>query len=354
MSRNKKYTVASFFSGCGGFDHGFDKNNFSILFGNDSWSDAASTFKINYPKVKFFEKPIQEITQKELKDITNNMSADVLIGGPPCQCFTRLNNNHLIKLSELKKEDTRRTLSQEYIKKVELLNPKIVLMENVKDLLNRRNQEGKLYSDIIQEAFKEIGYESYYKIISMENYEVPQKRKRVIFLATNVKKLIKALEKDPNIGFPEVIPKTITVREALSSIKDKDKLPNHHFTKNEPTTLLKIKNIPQGGYYEHLPDELKTKKIRNGKEVIVKRYGSYLRRLHADRPSTTITNNYMIHPTKDRYLSNRELAVLHTFPKDYLFEGSGVSVSQQIANAVPPKFADVMAKKVRELLDNYC
>lgn len=354
MLKNTRYTVASFFSGCGGFDYGFDKNKFSILFGNDLWKGAAETFKVNYPKVPFFEKPIQEITSKEIKNVVKSMRADVLIGGPPCQCFTRLNNNHLIKLTELKKEDDRRTLSQEYIKKVKLLKPKIVLMENVKDLLFRKNQEGILYSDIIKDAFREIGYETYYKIISMEKYGVPQKRKRVIFLATNVKKLIKKLNENPDFGFPEESKRVISVSEALSVIENKEGLQNHTFTINEPETLKRIKCIPQGGYYEDLPERLKTKKIRNGKEVVVKRYGSYLRRLHPDKPSTTITNNYIIHPTKDRYLSNRELATLHSFPKDYKFKGCLGSVSQQIANAVPPKFAKKMAKKVRALLDEYC
>ncbi|MBT3397929.1 DNA cytosine methyltransferase [archaeon] len=354
MSKDKPYTVASFFSGCGGFDHGFEKNDFSVLFGNDSWEDAATTFRANYPQVKFFEKPIQDITEEELAEVTNNMQVDVLIGGPPCQCFTRLNNNHLIKLSELKKEDNRRTLSQEYIKKVKLLKPKIVLMENVRDLLHRKNQEGKLYSEIIREAFKEIGYETYCKIISMDKYDVPQKRKRVIFLATNVKRLMEFLDENVDNGFPKESNRIITSGEALAKIKDNESLSNHNFTINEPETLEKIRNIPPGGYYEDLPDSLKTKKIRNGKEVIVKRYGSYYRRLHPDEPSRTITNNYVIHPIKDRYLSNREMAILHSFPKQYKFKGNMGSVSQQIANAVPPKFAEKMAKRVQFLLDNYC
>jgi DNA (cytosine-5)-methyltransferase 1 len=188
----------------------------------------------------------------------------------------------------------------------------------------------------------------------MEKYGVPQKRTRVIFLATNVKKLIEKLNENKDIGFPKESKNIITVGEALSSINDNEDLQNHTFTVNEPETIIKIKHIPQGGYYEHLPKKLKTKKIRDGKEVIVKRYGSYLRRLHPDQPSKTITNNYIIHPTKDRYLSNREMAILHSFPKDYKFEGGLGSVSQQIANAVPPKFAEKMAAKVRELLDDYC
>jgi len=354
MTNKKNYTVASFFSGVGGFDYGFHQKNFKILFANDFWADAAKSFNLNYPEVPFLQKPIEEISKKEIKKIIGKQKIDVLIGGPPCQCFTRLNNNLLIKQSEDNKEDKRRTLSKEYIKQVKLLQPKIVLMENVEDMLIRKNQEGDLYKDIIEKEFKDIGYNSYSKIISMDNYGVPQKRKRVIFLATNIKKLIKELDKNINYGFPDESKKKIFVGKALQKIEDNTKLENHSFTENDPSTLEKIKHIPQGGYYEHLPDHLKTKKERGGKLVIVKRYGSYLRRLHPNKVSTTVTNNYMIHPYKDRYLSNREKAILHSFPKKYKFYGSEGSISQQIANAVPPKFAEKMAKKILFLLENDC
>lgn len=347
------YTVASFFSGCGGFDYGFHKEKYEILFANDFWKDAALSFKANYPKIPFFQKPIQEIKKEDIFKILNGKKVDIFIGGPPCQCFTRLNNNLLIEQGKQKKEDERRILSQEYIKKVKILKPTIVLMENVRDMLARKNQNGKLYKEIIREEFKKIGYESYYEIVHMDDYEVPQKRKRVIFLATNNKNLIKYFDKNPEKIFPPKSKKKYCVEEALAKIKNDDSLENHNFTQNDEETLLKIKHIPQGGYYEHLPDELKTKKIRNGKEVIVKRYGSYYRRLHPKFPSTTITNNYIIHPTKDRYLSNREKALIHSFPIDYKFEGKDGSVSQQIANAVPPKFSEIMAKHIKELLDKY-
>lgn len=348
---NKNFKVASFFSGCGGFDYGFHKKNFDILFANDLWKDATLTFKVNFPNVPIFEKPIQEITEDEIKKIVKNKKVDILIGGPPCQCFTRLNNRHLIKLSEQKKEDDRRVLSQEYIKKVKLLNPKIVLMENVKDMLVRKNQEGKLYKEIIEEEFEKIGYQTYYKIVEMDKYEVPQKRKRVIFLATNDKKLISYFEKNPESIFPRENYNQVSVKEALKPIKINKNLKNHDFPINDPETLNKIKHIPQGGYYEHLPNYLKTRKIRNGKEVIVKRYGSYFRRLHPDKPSTTITNNYIIHPTEDRYLSNREKALIHSFPVEYKFEGKEGSISQQIANAVPPLFSEKLAEHVKYLLN---
>lgn len=354
MLSKSKYTTASFFSGCGGFDYGFHKNGFEILFGNDLWNPAAESFVANYPETHFFKKKIQDITKDELIKFTKNNKIDVLIGGPPCQCFTRLNNRQLIKLTELKKEDDRRILFQEYIDKVKLLKPKIVLMENVKDLLVRKNQEGRLYKEIIKEEFSKIGYKSFYKIIHMEKYGVPQKRKRVIFFATNVKKLIKKMEENNNYGFPEEENKIISVIDALSLITHEKKLENHHVAINDAETLTKIKHIPQGGYYEHLPDKLKTRKVRNGKEVIVKRYGSYFRRLHPSKPALTITNNYIIHPTEDRYLSNREKSLIHSFPINYTFCGSENSVSQQIANAVPPSFAEKMAKHVKKILEHDC
>lgn len=347
----KKYNVVSFFSGCGGLDYGFHNDNFNILLANDSWKDAANSFRLNYPEVNFIEKPIEKISNEEISKLIDKKTVDILIGGPPCQCFTRLNNNHLIKLSEAKKEDERRILSKIYIEKVKLLKPKIVLMENVKDMLIRKNQYGESYKDIIIDEFKKIGYYACFKIIFMEKYGVPEKRTRVIFFATNVKEIIKNIESNPDYAFPTENEKIISVKRALSGISSNSNLENHEIIQNEPETLIRIKNVPPGGYYEHLPERLKTKKMRDGKLVTVKRYGSYLRRLHPDQPSVTITKNYLIHPSENRYLSNREKSILHGFPKDYKFYGAHGSVCQQIANAVPPIFSVRLAQQIFNILN---
>ena len=134
-------------------------------------------------------------------------------------------------------------------------------------------------------------------------------------------------------------------------IKNSININNNEIKKiNDEFVLERIKNIPKGGYYEHLPNHLKTKKIRNGKEVIVKRYGSYFRRLDPKKTSITITNNPVIHPEENRYLTNREKAILHTFPISYKFYGTESSISQQIANAVPPRFSELLSKKLEEFL----
>jgi DNA (cytosine-5)-methyltransferase 1 len=348
-NNQNQYTVVSFFSGCGGFDEGFRKKGFRIVFANDIWKDACESFRMNHKGVKVFEKDIHDLTEENIRSAMKEAgvnSISVAIGGPPCQCFTRLNNEFLLR----QKVDKRRELFKEYINKIKVIKPRLVFMENVKDLLVRKNDDGMLYGDVITKAFEDIGYTCYYKVLHVERYRVPQRRKRVIFVASNDPFIIEKM-KDESNRFPKPCRRIPTVEQYLKKLSKVKILRNHEITKNEPHIKTKIKHIPQGGYYEDLPDCLKTKKVRNGKLVIVKRYGSYLRRLNLKSPSLTITNNYLIHPTKDRFLSNREMAILHTFKPSYRFAGTSESISQQIANAVPPHLAEALADQALLLLE---
>ncbi len=329
----KETNVASFFSGCGGLDLGFKKAGYNIVLASDFWEAAAETYKLNNPETEFILEDIRKINKNMLRSALKRKGIKkihVLLGGPPCQCFTRLNNNNL------RKDDERNQLFKHYIRMVNILKPDFVVMENVADLLVRKDEKRRYFKDLICKEFEKSGYQVKYKVFETEKFGVPQKRRRVIFLATR--------RKDIELSFPKPSKKIATVGSFLKKLKGRKNLENHEITKNEHHVLERIKHVPPGGYYEHLPEHLKTKKFRNGKWVIVKRYGSYYRRLRNDQPSVTITNNYIIHPNEDRYLTNREKAVLHTFSIDYKFVGSRESVSQQIANAVPPKFAEKIAK----------
>ena len=83
MLKKKSYTVASFFSGCGGLDYGFHQSGFKVLFANDFWKDATNSFHLNYPKIPFIQKPIQDISDKEkvlvdIRTLTNISSQEVI------------------------------------------------------------------------------------------------------------------------------------------------------------------------------------------------------------------------------------------------------------------------------------
>jgi len=328
--------VVSFFSGCGGLDLGFERAGFNIVLANDFWEPAANTFKHNFPNTEFIFEDIKNLTKKKLLETLKKKNINkihVVIGGPPCQCFTRLNNNNL------RRDDERNQLFRDYLRMIKFLKPDFVVMENVADLLLRRDTKNRPFKKLISSSFKNLGYNVSYKVFETEKYGVPQRRRRVIFLATN---------KDINLGFPNESGKIATAGKFLKRIKNLKNPKNNEITQSGPEVVKRMKHIPQGGYYENLPEKLKVKKVRNGKLVVVKRYGSYLRRIKNDEPCVTITNNYIVHPEEDRFLTNREKAALHTFPSSFEFCGVLGSVSQQIANAVPPEFARRIANHIKK------
>ena len=345
--------VAGFFSGCGGLDLGFERAGFDVALASDQWEPAAATYRKNRPNVRFLEEDVRELSAADVRGAVREAGhgvddVDVVIGGPPCQGFSRLNNER-IELDEMEK-DRRNTLFEEFLRVVTVLDPQLVLMENVRDLINRQTSDDRYVKDLIVRQFEAEGYNCEYRVLEAERYGVPQKRRRIFFVGTN---------RDVPIRFPE--PTTPaegswrTAGEALADVTDD--LPNVTYANTGEKTLERIRHVPPGGYYRDLPDRLKTKKYRCDcadtdscphEPEIVKRYGTYLRRLHPDEPSLTVSTNEFIHPTEDRYLTPREMARLQTFPDEFAFEGTKTDVMKQIGNAVPVGLAEQLAERFRE------
>lgn len=343
--------VASFFTGCGGLDRGFEKAGFDVALANDEWGPAADTYCKNNPDVKFIEEDVRKLGKRDLQSTLSKAGyslseIDVVIGGPPCQGFSRLNNER-IELDEMEK-DRRNTLFEEFLRIVTIIDPQLVLMENVRDLVNRQTSDGRYVKDLIVREFESNGYKCEYKVLKSEEYGVPQKRRRLFFIGTNRNIPIRFPEPETSVG------KQPTVNEALAGIDES--LPNMTHANPQEKTLEKIKHVPPGGYYRDLPDHLKTKKYRCDCEdtdtcphepEIVKRYGTYLRRLDPEEPSLTVSNNLFIHPIEDRYLTPREMARLQSFEDGYVFQGTKTEVLQQIGNAVPPGLGEAIAEQFR-------
>lgn len=345
--------VASFFSGCGGLDLGFERAGFDVALASDQWEPAARTYRNNRPNVRFLEDDVRELDADDVREVVEETGhevddVDVVIGGPPCQGFSRLNNER-IELDEMEK-DRRNTLFEEFLRMVTVLDPQLVLMENVRDLINRRTSDDRYVKDQIVREFETKGYNCEYRVLEAERYGVPQKRRRIFFIGTN---------RDVPVRFPEpTTPSEESWRTAGEALADvTDDLPNVTYANTGEKTLERIRHVPPGGYYRDLPDRLKTKKYQCDCEdtdacphepEIVKRYGTYLRRLHPDEPSLTVSTNVFIHPTEDRYLTPREMARLQTFPDAFAFEGTKTDVMKQIGNAVPVGLAETLAERFRE------
>jgi DNA (cytosine-5)-methyltransferase 1 len=194
MRNNIKPKVASFFSGGGGMDLGFEKAGYEIFSCMDIESWACDTLKVNHPNALIIGPPIysgniKKISPKEYSEITNVTvgSIDVFTGGPPCQPFSQAAAQRFLKGDERFKrkgfdDHEKGTLLFDYINYIEYFKPKVFVLENVPGLLSL--DDGVQLSEALS-RLRAIGYKhTEPKITEAANYGVPQYRSRLIIWGT--------------------------------------------------------------------------------------------------------------------------------------------------------------------------
>lgn len=201
-----KYSVAEFFSGCGGFSRGFlNSGRFNVALGNDIKPEALQTFKFNNCLDGIQPQTIlQDIRNVPLNLIVNKLrdggvqpgELDCLIGGPPCQGFSQLRrseereNGKIVKFRGYSKiaHDPRNDLVLRYLEIAEHLRPKFIVIENVPQMLNhgRDGRLGHLSEIIVAMLEKDLGYSVEVAVLTAANYGVPQLRDRAIFIASAI------------------------------------------------------------------------------------------------------------------------------------------------------------------------
>lgn len=391
-ARTSKPTVVDFFCGAGGLSLGFVKAGYKVIFANDHEDVCIDTYSYNHPEVKN-----TSIVNGDIKDIVNNLEdfinkdADIVVGGPPCQGFSSANQQRII-------DDPRNELYKYFIKAVEKLSPKFVVMENVRGMLPYANQIKEDYQNI--KSFKDnkiYTYDIDCRVLTSNDYGVAQKRHRLIFLA---------IRKDIGLQF-KVSPSDILndivstkdnneqfhLSDALNFIKELEanrkkntneldsevsgkKVDSNSYTGKENSYLLSInenRTIPiifnhKARFVSDLNfdiyrllnqgDDATDEKIvhlmpySHRNNVFKDKYY----KLIADRPSRTITAHLRmdchshIHPFQVRSITPREAARIQSFPDDYVFLGAYLKTYMQIGNAVPPLMAKVIAENIIKYL----
>lgn len=335
----KKFTVLELFAGAGGMALGLEKAGLSAVMLNEIDKHACNTLRLNRRDWNVIEGDVAGIDFSEYKD-----QVDVLAGGFPCQAFSYAGK-------KMGFEDTRGTLFFEFARAVQEVQPKILLAENVRGLLN--HDDGKTLQTIVN-AIDEIGYALIApKVLKAIFYQVPQKRERLILVAIR-KDLVDSIKYD----WPSPYHKVMTMRDALKAgelfetdvpISDGQKYPKR---KQEILSL-----VPQGGYWRDLSEELQ-------KEYMQKSY--YLgggktgmaRRLSWDEPSLTLTcspaqkQTERCHPEETRPLTVREYARIQTFPDSWEFSGPMTAKYKQIGNAVPVNLSYAIGRSLVRMLNN--
>lgn len=343
------YDFVDLFCGAGGMSYGF--HEMAKLTGRYRWagaididSSAIETYKRNFgdcpTKLNLGEADIDTI--KDCLDL-NPKNELILIGCAPCQGFSA----HRKK--DHRGTDTRNTLVGRFAEIAVALSPKLIIMENVPDLLAKKHwSHYKAFKDIVEKA----GYHISVDILNMADFGTPQARFRTVLLA--------AKDFIPSLPSPVFHPDQYrTVRDAIGNLpplKAGEEDPNdpmHVTSKHKEETIEILKKVPKDG--GNRPRGV-------GPQCLDKVDGFYdvYGRLAWDKPAVTITARCRtpscgryVHPEQDRGLSIREAALLQGFPADFRFEGNFDDKYKQIGNAVSPIFSTRLAGHVLTLLAGY-
>lgn len=299
----KRYAVVSMFSGCGGMDLGFVGGfeifgrryrslPFEIVWANDLNGEACKTYRRNLG---------HEILRGDAWNLLDRLpaSADVLIGGFPCQDIS-------VNGKRAGVNGSRSGLYKAMVEAIKRVKPKVFVAENVKALLRHEEWLGQVVGD-----FEGLGYKLHYQLYQAADYGVPQTRERVLFVGT-------AEGVEPYIPpAPERTAATwMTAKEAIGDLED----------------------MPENPRINHIWSLASTSPEQGN------------RRLSPERPGYTIRaechGNIQYHYRLPRRVSMREAARIQSFPDKFVFVSGLRETERQVGNAVPPVLAWHVANSV--------
>ena len=345
--RESKCQGLSFFSGGGGLDIGAQMAGIKVLTSLDFDKDSIETLRSN----KFFshsQHRLDDIRNVKSKDFShilkeNNPEKLVLLGGPPCQPFSKA--GYWKTLSQRLGPDDPRNMIGSYLHIIDEIRPDGFILENVESILHPHNIQAV---NDLAEAIDMMNYNFVLVKANACDYGVPQKRKRVFFVAS--RKKIDFQPKPTNFESPEG--DQLPYERVIDWIGRFD---TNEFTDERDSTEGRhheaLIQVPPGGNYISLSER------RGYVPELFKagtRYWTFLLKLHPYRPSWTIiaSPGHWEGPFhwNNRRLRNCELAAIQTFPLDYKFCGSPRSVHKQIGNAVPCLLAKHMCQYLSEII----
>ncbi|MDE0309034.1 MAG: DNA cytosine methyltransferase [Acidiferrobacterales bacterium] len=332
--------VVDLFCGIGGLSHGLLRSGFNVLAGYDIDARCKFAFEKNN-RAKFFARDVAKLTPHEIKAHYTGVRPSVLAGCAPCQPFSAYKRRY--------DEDPKWNLVKNFAQLAALVQSDFVTMENVPALVNYKN--GSVFSEFC-EILSNAGYYIDWSIAKCEEFSIPQKRRRLVLVASK--------HTAPGSLLPDGA-EVKTVRQSIDGI-DSIKAGQTHaedvlHASASLTKLNKsrIQASKPGGTWRDWPEELQAACHRRSSG---KTYSSVYGRMAWDAPSPTITtqcygfgNGRFGHPEQDRAISLREAAILQSFPFEYEFLPPGekpsfTEVGRWIGNAVPVRLGEEIGKLI--------
>lgn len=326
--RESPIHAISLFSGCGGLDIGVQMAGVRVISSLDFEIATVNTLRAN----PFFS--LSDHNCEDIRNINgtfysecikrNNPEKLILVGGPPCQPFSKA--GYWITNEKRKSINDERNMVGEYIRVISEIKPDGFVLENVESILHPTNRP---VVDFIENQIIRMGYNYIRILANAVDYGIPQKRKRVIYLAS--KKQIKGEPQKIDIKESE----KINVLDWIARF-DTDLNAEIEESTSGKTYDIELSEVPPGQNYIALSSR---GGYPNPKFVANKRYWNFLLKLHPLLPSWTIAAQPgpWVGPFhwNNRRLRVKEIASIQTFPMDYNFVGSRRTIQKQIGNAVP-------------------
>lgn len=310
--KNRHLKTVSLFAGAGGLDLGFLNAGFDIIWSNDIDKYAVESYRENIG---------QHIVLGDINELIDEIpSHDVLIGGFPCQPFSMMGD-------QLGFDDDRGTLFFTIEQIVRIHRPKIIVLENVKNL--ETHDSGKTFEKMKNILSNKLldqngeGYEVYHKVLNSADYGIPQTRRRVFVVAFD-RSFMK--ENDVKFEFPEPIKLEVTLKDILDLKVDK----KYFLSEKILPTIL---SPGTGKYYSKPEIDLK----------IARPLCATMHKMHRASQDNYVTDDISRATFEDseekrisniRRLTPNECRKLQGFPSEWNFVVSDTQSYRQFGNAV--------------------
>lgn len=327
------------FAGAGGLALGLELAGFEHIGLVEFNREAADTLKANRPNWNVICEDVENVVARDLEkefDV-KKYELDLLSGGAPCQSFSYAGKR-------LGLQDVRGTMFYHYATFLHKLQPKMFIFENVKGLLT--HDKGITFKTICG-IFEDENYVVQYKVLNAWNYDVPQKRERLITIGIR-----KDLYSEGVFSFPkEHDYKPLLKDVKLDICPSKDECTQYSEYKRSVFSL-----VPAGGYWKDIDSDIAKEYMKTCWEMSGGRTG-ILRRIGLNEPCLTVLTNPGMkqtdrcHPIEVRPFSYRENARIQTFPDSWKFCGKIGDKYKQIGNAVPVNLAKCIGEEVAKCIN---
>ena len=340
--KNLKINAVDLFCGAGGLTHGLRKAGVDVKLGIDIDPACRYPYEANN-EAKFLLKSVEDVSVDELIKHYGNNNFNLLAGCAPCQTFSTYNQKAC-------PSDKRWWLLLQFGRLVEESAPDLITMENVPGL-----KDQGVFADFV-ESLRKQGYHTHYEVIDSSLYGLPQKRRRLVLVASRLGE-VRLLSPEEMGVKPTKVKDAIHDLPPLVAGEIDPKDPLHQSSSLSELNLKRIRHSKPGGTWRDWPENLVADchKKDSGKT-----YPGVYARMQWDKPAPTMTTQYFGfgngrfgHPEQDRAISLREGAIFQGFPKDYKFVPPGAPVKKKelgrlIGNAVPVTLGELIGRSLLE------